>query len=80
MSVGSHAYRQQTRRSWIHYVPLCFSFDEAPPRVPALETLRGVPMYFAAIGVAAARLGRVASKDKDMRVGKDLSGHETIGA
>jgi hypothetical protein len=59
----------------LHYVPLGFSFDEAPPRVPALGTLRGEPMNFAAIGVAAARLGRAASKDKDMRVREWLVGH-----
>lgn len=76
MSASSNADRWHTRSPCIHYAPLGFSFDEAPPRVPALETLRGEPMNFAAIGVAAARLGRAASKDKDkdMRVGEDLSG------
>lgn len=45
--------------------------------MPALETLRGEPMNFAAIGVAAARLGRAASKDKDMdmMVGEGPVGH-----
>jgi len=75
MSASSHAYRWHTRRPRIHYVPLGFSIDEALPRVPALETLRGEPMNFAAIGVAAAaRLGMAASRDNDMKVGSDLSG------
>ena len=79
MSASSDAYRWHTR---IHYLPLGLSFDEAPPRVPALETLRGEPMNFAAIGVAAARLGRAASKDKDkdMREGQGLVGHGKIEA
>jgi hypothetical protein len=81
MSVDSHADRRNTRRPWIQYAPLDFSIDEAPPRVPALETLRGVPMNFEAIGVAAARLGRAASKDKDMRWGREgTRGHGKIGA
>lgn len=79
MSVGSHAYRWHTRRPRIYYVPLGFSFDEAPPRVPALETVRGGPINFAAIGVAATRLERAASKDKDMRVWKGPVGHREIG-
>ena len=78
MSTDSHAHRWHARRPQIHYAPLGFSLDKAPPRVPALEleALLAEPMNLAAIGVAAARLervvtsNRVASKDMDMRVGE----------